>query len=147
MSDAQHRLYFLINTVAHRLRTRADEALLKSAGLTVSQVTALRVIVDEKAVSPGEIARGLGYRKSAMTEMINRLVDAGFITKTRSPTDARAVILKPTERGKKAITKLVDGFSEIDAHVSSALEPEQIEQMTQTLFVMLNAIERKAPVS
>lgn len=145
MSDAQHRLYFLINRVAHRLRTRADEALLKSAGLTVSQVTALRVIVDEAAISPGAIANGLGYRKSAMTEMINRLLDGGFITKTRSPTDARAVILKPTARGKASIGKLVDGFSEIDTNVSAALNPAEIEQMTRTLSLMLDAINRKAP--
>ena len=143
MSEAQHRLYFLIHTVAHRLRNRADDALLKTAGLTVSQVTALRVIVDAGAISPGQIAAGLGYRKSAMTDMVARLMDAGFITKARSLEDARAVVLRPTAQGKAAITKLVAGFSELDAQVSAAFKPEQIDQMTTDLTRLLHALEQK----
>lgn len=140
MSANKHRLYFLIEAVARRLKTTADEALLRRAGLTTSQVTALRIIVSEGAVSPKQISDRLGQRKSAMTTMVRRLEKAGFITKTPSDVDRRGYILRSTEAGREAIDHLVDAFAEIDMLIGEQLSSDQIESLCEDLQSMLSVL-------
>ena len=142
MSNELHRMYFMIDAVARRLKTVADEALLKSAGLTTSQVTALRIIVSKGNASPSEIATILGYRKSAMTTMVKRLETAGFVTKQASENDGRGYRLHPTLSGKRAINQLVSAFSSIDQLVGNQLTNQQSKNLTASLEAILNILHR-----
>jgi len=47
MSASEHRLYFLLQRVAHRSKKRADGALKDSAGLTTAPFGLINDVLDE----------------------------------------------------------------------------------------------------
>ncbi|MFN2465137.1 MAG: MarR family winged helix-turn-helix transcriptional regulator [Candidatus Dormibacteria bacterium] len=59
-----------------------------------------------EGVTPGDLARDLGYTPSAATVVINRLEAAGLAERTLSTTDRRRLHVRPTEAGRK----LVQGY-------------------------------------
>lgn len=140
MSKDKHRLYFLLDAVAHRLKTTADQALLKTAGLTTAQVTTLRIIVDDGPISPKQVADKLRQRKSAMTTMVRRLEKAGFVVRSASKSDKRSYVLSSTKSGEEAISRLVDAFTEIDTIIGQELSATSIATMSSNLEVMLRAL-------
>lgn len=140
MSESKHRLYFLIYQLARQLKKTADEALLDSAGLTTSQATALRIIVDEKSTTQRHIARTLGQQESAVGTMTKRLIKAGYITKEQSDQDRRASVLKPTRKGTEAIENLLKAFVAIDECIGQVLPDDRIEVLSNELLSVLDAL-------
>ncbi len=140
MSEAKHRLYFLIYQVARQLKKTADEALLGSAGLTTAQAAALRIIVEEKSTTQRHVARTLDQQESAIGTMTKRLIKAGYITKQKSETDRRAAVLKPTRQGIKAIDNLLRAFVTIDDLVEEVLPEDRVETLSQELLAVLNVL-------
>jgi len=81
----------------------ADSAM--GAGLNERDFQALVRIVEAAGLSGAELGRILGMTSSSVTELADRLQNAGMITRTRSPSDRRLVVLKPTARGKRVIDR------------------------------------------
>ena len=140
VASAEHRFYFLIDAVARRLKSAADEYLLDAAGLTTSQLAALRIIVAEGQTTPNHIAATLGQQKSALTTMVRRLEAAGHVTRTKSASDGRSWLLEATESGVAAIEGLVDGFREIDELLADALSPQEAAMLGDRLQAMLDVL-------
>jgi DNA-binding MarR family transcriptional regulator len=94
--------------VQQMLRTvRSVQASLAAgamrAGLNERDFQALVRIVSADGLSGAEIGRMLGITSSSITELADRLQNARMITRTRSPSDRRLVVLKATARGRRAI--------------------------------------------
>jgi DNA-binding MarR family transcriptional regulator len=81
----------------------ADSAM--RAGLNERDFQALVRIVSADGLSGVEIGRILGMTSSSITELADRLQNARMITRTRSPSDRRLVLLKPTARGRRVIDR------------------------------------------
>lgn len=140
MSEAKHRLYFLIYQVARQLKKQADEALLDSAGLTTSQAAALRIIVEEKGTTQRHVARTLDQQESAVGTMTKRLIKAGYITKQQSEQDRRAFVLRPTPDGIEAIENLLQAFVSVDELVGQALPEERVDALSEELLAILKSL-------
>ncbi len=140
MSEAKHRLYFLIYQVARQLKKQADEALLDSAGLTTSQAAALRIIVEEKGTTQRHVARTLDQQESAVGTMTKRLIKAGYITKQQSEHDRRAFVLRPTPDGIEAIENLLQAFVSVDELVGQALPEERVDALSEELLAILKSL-------
>lgn len=141
MSEAKHRLYFLIYQLARQLKKTADEALLDSAGLTTAQATALRIIVDEKRTTQRHVARTLDQQESAVGTMTKRLIKAGYITKRPSEEDRRAFVLEPTAQGVEAINKLLSAFVTIDGLVGTVLPDDRVDALSEDLLAILKSLD------
>ncbi len=126
MSASEHRIYFLLQVVAHRLQKRADSALKASAGLTTAQAAALSVIAKYGPVSQRFVADKLSQRESAVMTMADRLKRAGYIKRTKSEKDGRAWDLIVTKEGSMALENMGPVFEEINALFEKHLDPEEI---------------------
>lgn len=88
---------------------RSVQALLADnagqAGLNQSDFQALVRLVAADGLPGAELRRILGMTSSSITELADRLESAKMIARTRSPTDRRLVVLKPTARGRKAVER------------------------------------------
>lgn len=56
---------------------------------------------DERA-TVSELSRGLQLAQSTVTELVNRAAEAGLVTRTTSPSDARLAPVELTREGSGA---------------------------------------------
>ena len=141
MSAAKHRIYFLIQRVAHRLKTEADASLTEACGLTTAQAATLTIIASDGPVTQKYVASALAQRESAMTAMASRLLKAGYIRRTQSKRDARAWELSATKAGSEALSKTRTSFQRINHALDSSFEPDEIERLQEGLSAVLLALE------
>lgn len=140
MSASENRLYFLLQLTAHRLQKRADTALKSASGLTTAQAAALAIIVKDGPVSQKQIADKLSQRESAVMTMASRLLKAGFITRQKSETDARAWELEASKKGLSALSKMEKPFSEINRALDNCLDGKDMDRFADDLRKILAAV-------
>jgi DNA-binding MarR family transcriptional regulator len=75
------------------------------AGLNQSDFYALVRVVAAEGLTGAEIRRILDVSSSSVTELADRLESAGMIARTRPQSDRRLVVLQPTARGRRAVTR------------------------------------------
>ena len=95
----------LRSAFAELMRRRSPPARPRPAGpgeLSTAQVRALIQLAKDEQVTAGELAKRAELSPGAMTAMLDQLEHAGMITRRRSTTDRRQVIVALTERGRAA---------------------------------------------
>ena len=70
---------------------------------TPGQLTLLYTLVERERCSMQELAEELAVAPSTATAMVKRLVNEGYIERSRDEVDWRTVWVKPTEAGKQAV--------------------------------------------
>lgn len=133
MSAKDERIFFLLQMAAHRLKTRADTALVDAGGLTTAQTAMMAIVRAEGPVTQREIATRLKQRESAVGAMTERLLKAGYITRTRSEADGRAWNLAATKKGLKAMDAMGATFAEINAIIDEAFPGRDMARMAKGL--------------
>ena len=93
--------------------------------LNFSQFLALKRIGEPGPVAPGELARALLYNPGAMTRLLDKLEQRGYLRRMPDPSDRRALRLELTAAGKSMRARVIkcsnaaaestfDGVSERD---------------------------------
>ncbi|QTD54705.1 MarR family winged helix-turn-helix transcriptional regulator [Parasphingorhabdus cellanae] len=141
MSASEHRLYFLLQLVAHRLKKRADGALKVSAGLTTAQAAALSIIAKDGPVTQRFVADKLSQRESAVMTMASRLLAADYISRKRSPSDGRAWELAITQKGLAALSDIKAPFGKINAVLDKNIDAQDAERLAIGLKNILAALD------
>lgn len=145
MSAAEHRLYFLLQIAAHRLRTEADRALLDTAGVTTAQAAVLQLVASIAEPTQRKLADTLQQNESAMTAMVGRLTAAGLIVRAPHPTDGRAWILELTPRGEAALEAGRPAFNALNAALDSAIGSSKTAGFARTLRAITDALDARRP--
>ncbi len=76
-----------------------NRKLAAATGLTPSQGLVLRQVCARETITPGTIAGALGFSQASVTNIVDRLVAQGLVTRNRSPHDKRQILLQPTPEG------------------------------------------------
>ncbi|MBG51487.1 MAG: MarR family transcriptional regulator [Rhodobiaceae bacterium] len=122
----QPRLFHLIQ-LAHRALFRAADQTLQSAfGLSAVQQGALFVIGKDEPCHPSAIARALDMNKSAVTTLLSRLEDAGFVRRMADPDDGRAQLVQLSEKGRRTVSASVPHTKAANARLLEGFSPEEI---------------------
>jgi DNA-binding MarR family transcriptional regulator len=75
-------------------------------GLTESDVEALEVLLDSGSATAGRLSEVMGLTTGAVTRVIDRLEQAGYVRRVPDPTDRRRVIIEVAERATAVETAL-----------------------------------------
>lgn len=71
-------------------------AMASRAGVNVTDAQCLNLLVLDGPQSPGQLARAMGVTTGgAITAVIDRLEEAGYVKRTRDPDDRRRVVVEP----------------------------------------------------
>lgn len=70
---------------------------------TPGQLSLLQVLVEHKRCMMQELAEHLAVTPSTATAMVKRLLAQGYVERSRDDGDWRAVWVRPTERGRRAV--------------------------------------------
>ncbi|MET8153602.1 MarR family transcriptional regulator [Actinoplanes sp. NPDC049668] len=97
-------------------------AIADRLGLTVSDLECLDFLADVGSATAGQVAERTNLTTGAVTSMLRRLQQAGYVTAERDPADRRRVIVtlrpdriaeleRPYERFAERAKRLVEGYS------------------------------------
>jgi DNA-binding MarR family transcriptional regulator len=112
----------LLVRVTRGQRRRWREALTPW-DLSPHHVRALRVVTDRFGTRLSELADALRIAPRSATEVADALQARGLVERTSDPTDRRAVVLTPTEEGRRVQAEIAaaraadnrDLFARLDA--------------------------------
>lgn len=124
-----------------RLRTelvRVGERELDRGGygLSFTQFLALKLLGDDAALTPAELARALHYSPGALTRLLDELQDRGFLSRHPDPSDRRAVRLQLTVTGKTIRKQALKAWGVTASRAFACLSPKE-QQMLHTLLTQV----------
>lgn len=93
--------------LTHEVWKRGEALIRDEIGevLTNDQHYLLRYIYRQKRCTPTELAAAFSVQKSAITAIINRLVEKNLIKRTQDVDDRRVVYLTLTDQGEFCLKK------------------------------------------
>jgi DNA-binding MarR family transcriptional regulator len=74
--------------------------------LTYAQSQVLFYVAEHAGCPMGEVAKAFGVTLPAVTHIIDRLEQKGFVTRGDHPGDRRVYVLEPTPQGKSLVQEL-----------------------------------------
>lgn len=77
--------------------------LVRTAGLTASQVLILQAIAKHQQATPSQLAKAISLSQATVTTIVDRLEERGLIERERSQKDRRKVYLRLTDLGSTVL--------------------------------------------
>lgn len=133
MTVPSHKIYFLLQRAAHKVRGISDNLLLTELGVTTAQIAVMKLISSNTNVTQKLIAQELQQNESAITAMVNRLIKGGFVKRKRNETDLRSWTLSLTKTGKAICTDGGELFAQINSRLSEAVGESDIAELASAL--------------
>lgn len=78
--------------------------------------------------------------KQAMSELVDDLVDRGYLARTPDPTDGRAKLIVWAERGEHAHEATLRAFATIERELAALVGTDVLDQLTGQLLALVDAI-------
>jgi DNA-binding MarR family transcriptional regulator len=130
----------------HAARAQRGGDPWSTCPMTMPQLRALSLIVATKhGLSSRQLAASLGVGASAVTPLVDRLVDHGYVLRHEDPRDRRISRLTATESGSAMLEHLVAGKGDVLRDALAQLTPEQLQQVTAA-FDLLRAAMTPSPL-
>ncbi|MDR5700540.1 MarR family winged helix-turn-helix transcriptional regulator [Agromyces aerolatus] len=131
LAEQSTELRLAVMRVARRLRQeRAD------TDISATQLAALGWIASEGPITLGRIAELERVTPPSMNRTVNRLVDAGYVTREGSPDDGRKVLLRTTEAGAAIVRETRRRRDAWIAKRFSALSPDERETLAKATTIL-----------
>lgn len=129
-----------ISVVNRRFILRSKEKL-DAHGITWRdwQVLTNLLLAGETPISPSDLSSQLMVTTGAMTNVLDRLEQAGLIRRMRNPADRRSVIVEATEAGSELWHVAVNELGGQEAEVVGSLTAREQEQLNRLLRKLLAA--------
>lgn len=110
--------------------------------LTVSQVKALILLAQGGRLRSRELADRLGIAPSAMTPLVDRLVDRRLVQRRPDGDDRRIIWIEPTARGKALHARLMHMKADVSLRVLQQIPAAERRQVSRSLALLLDAATR-----
>jgi len=83
-----------------------------------------------------DLPTGLGVSKQAVSQVIDVLVNRGYLTRSPDPGDRRRISLELTGRGQEVIDAALHGVEDVDQRLLERVSADQIEAMRIVLATL-----------
>jgi DNA-binding MarR family transcriptional regulator len=111
-------------------------------GVTMAQAKVLYVVLAAGRLRMSELAGRLGIGPSSASEIVERLVELGFLGRVDDPDDRRQVVVTVTPDG----AALLERFRELDQRqlreLLGRLDAEELAVVAESLDIFHRAIDR-----
>jgi DNA-binding MarR family transcriptional regulator len=118
---------------------------IKVHGFTSSQCYTLIEILKAVSLTMNELSEKMNLDTSTMTRVIDKLVRDGFVERDRYESDRRVVVVKLTDKGYEAATRLHTSVNEYYKKIISSIPIGQTEDILDSISVLLQAFEKANP--
>jgi DNA-binding MarR family transcriptional regulator len=125
-----------------RAAEASEKRLATSTGLTPSQLVVLQEVARHGATTAGAIATAVQFSHATVTSLVDRLVDRGFVVRSRREMDRRRVWVTITDQGSAVLSSapdvMQDRFRDRFAQLPD-WEQAMVVAMLERLTELLNA--------
>ena len=128
--------------VVRSVRTHYDR-VEKRSGVSGAQLWALARIDERPGIKVGELARALAIHQSTASNMLERLVALGLVSKRRAREDQRVVTVLATSRGKAALRSAPQPLIGVLQQALSDLPPAALQGLHVHLHAVIQAMRVK----
>ena len=146
-----HKFYSRPGHLIRRLQQISVALFLEetsSLGLTTVQYAALNMIREVPNIDQVSLSNMIAFDKTTIVKVLDRLVDKGLITRTRSTTDRRINHLNVTPRGHEVLKQIQPMLDRSDGRILAPLgradQRKFMEMLTQLVHV--NNLYSRAPL-
>jgi DNA-binding MarR family transcriptional regulator len=115
--------------------------------LTMSQLKTIMLLVETGGLTGRELAERLGIGASAVTSLVDRLVQRGYARREEDRADRRVSWARPTERATELFERLHATHRERLAEVLATLSADELAQVVQAMTTLELAAARQAGVT
>jgi DNA-binding MarR family transcriptional regulator len=119
-----------------------NRAFFADLPLTLPQYKALGIIAS--AGAPGrsgrELASLLGVGPSAVTPLVDRLVEHNFVTRQEDPVDRRILRLRVTHEGTGVLERMANLHHEMLAAIVQRIDPRDLPVVERALAILTDAV-------
>lgn len=100
-SDRSFQLCRLVGRIRAEFVNAVEEEMVRQGvKLNFTQFLALKLLGQEDPMTPVELARALHYNPGALTRLLDKLEQGGYLKRVPDPDDRRALRLELTASGK-----------------------------------------------
>src|SRR6516225_11465123 len=132
--ESKPMLLYLIKQVELAVRARLD-GLLRPAGLTALQYTALTVLERHRDLSAAQLARNSFVTAQSMADMITALEGRGLIERHRDQADRRRLVVALTAAGRDLLDRYRDPVRALEATMIAGLSGAEVRDLRRSLHV------------
>jgi DNA-binding MarR family transcriptional regulator len=126
------RLGFLLGR-AHAEHREGAVAALRSLGLDVKEVGALRILADEGPLSQQRLGERQGIDRTTMVAIADALEERGLVERRRDPRDRRAYALRVTAAGRGMLGRAERAIEGAEEEFLAPLAPRDRDRLKALL--------------
>lgn len=112
---------WLVMMKAHRSLARYAEQSIARSDLGLSDFAVLEVLLHKGPQKVSELGRRVGLTSGSITSAINRLEEAGWVSRSSVGEDRRSRLVELSARGEKLIRKVFAHHEEVMETAASGL--------------------------
>ena len=133
-SSLQQEAYLSVVRTTSALTDRVED-LLKPYGISATQYNVLRILrgAGEGGLCRNELRDRMLTRMPDMTRLLDRMEEAGLVTRARERDDRRMVLTRITARGQELLGELDRPMSDLHRDQLSRLTDEQLRALIDLL--------------
>jgi DNA-binding MarR family transcriptional regulator len=136
--EPEKGLYELLDVFINQTM-RGWNNFVKSMGLSMPQFSILMQLYYRGAFSISEISDRFGISVPAASQLVEKLVQAGYLERAEDPKDRRARLLPLSSKGKKLIEQGFKSRYRWMDGLSRELTPEERAKVAEALQIMIKA--------
>ncbi|MFK0150996.1 MarR family winged helix-turn-helix transcriptional regulator [Streptomyces sp. NPDC090499] len=132
-------LLYMVKQVELVVRSHLDE-LVKPAGITALQYTALTVLERHDGLSAAQLARDSFVTAQSMADLVRSLETRGLIRRERNPRNRRELLILLTDAARELLAEVAGPVRELEERMVRELTGHQEEQFRQALSKAWHAL-------
>src|SRR5882762_9887660 len=113
-------LLYVIKQLELVVRARLDD-ILRPAGITALQYTALTVLDRHDGLSPAQLARDSFVRPQSIADLVANLERRRLVYRTRNPLNRRELVVSLTDEGRQLLAQYAAAVEDLEGEINTAL--------------------------
>ncbi|TQJ91864.1 MarR family winged helix-turn-helix transcriptional regulator [Streptomyces sp. SLBN-31] len=132
-------LLYMVKQVELVVRSHLDE-LVRPAGITALQYTALTVLERHDGLSAAQLARDSFVTAQSIADLVRSLENRGLVRRERNPRNRRELLILLTDAGRQLLAQHAEPVRELEERMVRDLTAHQTEQFRQSLSKAWHAL-------
>ena len=95
-----------LRTLLTRLIKKLRKESTTGQGLSLTERSTMSLLYQHKQLLPSELAASEKITNQSMSQILNHLLELGYITRTASETDKRKVLISLTKTGEETLLRV-----------------------------------------
>jgi len=109
------------------------EELLKPAGITATQYTALTVLEQHDGLPAAQLARWSFVTAQSTADLVRALEQRGLITRERNPENRRELSIRLTDAGRALLAEYAEVIQALEQRMVDDFAERQVDQLRTAL--------------